>query len=86
MRIMRHPYRVDIQLFHQLNIFENPFIIHRPAMLRVMFVEINSFKFHRFSIDHELSVNDLNFAEAGLSFGYFKRFTGGIFQYQYNGI
>src|SRR5258707_11341188 len=64
LRIVRGPYRIDVKLLHELNIFFHQFAADGASGNRIMIMMIHAFDHHRFPVDKQLTFTYLNLTKA----------------------
>ena len=81
-RIVASANRVDVQRFHQPNIFEHTLFGDRMAGRRVVFVAVDAFDENRLVVDEKLTVADFDLAETDVKGRVERRFEIGVVNLQ----
>lgn len=64
---MRSAHRVEVKLFHQLDVTHHIFFADHMAGVRLMFMAVDPFDQQRFAVDTELAVHDFDHAHTDLA-------------------
>ena len=77
---------IDMGSFHQLEVLEHALFRHYTSGVGVVLMTIDTTNLDGFAIDEQLTILDMNIAEAHLLSGVLDGFAMGVFEFQFQGV
>ena len=84
--IVGQTHGIDMGSFHQLEVLEHALFRHYTSGVGVVLMTIDTTNLDGFTIDEQLTILDMNVAEAHLLSGVLDGFAIGVFELQFQGV